>query len=199
MANSSKTVIGISIFVIIVLSSVGLFILTFLDQEQSNISQANWKTYKNDAYGFGIKYPNAVTVNEVPADLDPFYDWNEVDFYNKDKDLELSVSSWANENSYKTLDDLVKGEAKMQREGFTSVIPTIPAKNQKFILDGMPAIKWYYTDEKYDNIGVSVVTLRDKYFYHIEGKPYSEKYISKFTAEEGNLFNQMLSTFKFTK
>lgn len=176
-------------FAVIAIILIAVFVIFRFKSNQISGQTSGWKTYASSRYGFEIKYPDTATVNEALGD--------EVDFYNKD--LELSIVSWANDNNYKTLDDLIKDESNAQKEGFASVIPSVPKETQKFTLDGTPAIKWYYTNEKYGNIGVSIVVLKNKYFYQIEGKPYSENYISKFTNEEENSFNKMLSTFKFTK
>ncbi len=178
---------------------------------------ADWKTYRNDEYGFEVKYPSEYEagINEnVPLDDLVF-------------DLTFIHSNGYNfqirKTDYKNIDDWYlnwrKGfkEGPQEYESGVSINPSIdyvenmeinglPAK--KVVIKGMPYVdtdiyflKNHLHSFSYMGVAGRSGDINEKYgdiLYYWERDDY-KKEIEQLRQKDLFLFNQILSTFKFIK
>lgn len=141
---------------------------------------ADWKTYSNTTYNFSIKYPSDWTASEVlsgpvaPAvsfrNNQPFS--GEITLYIEDNPQKLSSEEFVEKEAFKN--DLPEWE-------------NIEKPHEIIQVDGRNAV-WFdlITGGSGDFQPVVYLTYGDKVFY-FQGRV------------EKDIFNQILSTFKFTK
>lgn len=145
---------------------------------------ADWKTYSNEEDGFEIKYPSDFTAK---------------DWANKTSNYDLLVYIGANTvmGDGQVSISILKGESKfkMPKLAFPSTLEEVfvGEGQYKAFKVSSKAIDDYTNEEKYI----------DTFSYSIEhnGQVYKIFYRTGFTGEqniiEENVFNQMLSTFRF--
>lgn len=156
---------------------------------------ADWKTYKNEEYGFEIKYPVDAFFQEVPTS-------SAINIYveSQTNRLDLRISPWPNDEQYETIDELILGEREKQNQRKFSVFGTIPQNYTKTNLDGLPTIEWNTFHETVGKIGIALIVLKDANYYEIIARsdPLDGGYLSEFTEENDEVFREILLTFKFT-
>ncbi len=145
----------------------------------SNLDTTNWKTYKNEKYGFEIKYPQ----NWIPHNLSSNGIIFRIGLWSKDcsidcGSMEISVISTTNKSFQQ-----IKQET--ENESLSRLSPQdIPFKET--IIDEERA----FIFPAYEHLLGSVTVVHEGYIYNIS-RWYSEKDIPE------ELFNQALSAFKF--
>ncbi len=158
---------------------------------------ADWQTYRNGEYGYEIKYPIGSRIEEIPSNLPEVPVEATVDIVIEN--VSIRINSWKNNEDYKTLEELIKGEKKKQNEGQFSVFPTIPDSYQEFQINGEPAIKWSTYNNEVGKIGAIMISLKGNYLYDITGSTIPEQgdYLAEFTDKEEKIYDLFISTFKF--
>jgi hypothetical protein len=162
---------------------------------------AGWKTYQNEKYGYGVKYPPngsfSLSPSGIPNANDEGY---KVNF--KINDIVISITSQKNARNDKTIDELkeVRDFNGMKNVGIVKV----PDYANKIVVGGQTAYKWSDTDKNNQKLGATVVAFNSgDYFYTIQTFCYPKEIggpcLPEFNIERENIFDSFVSTFKFKK
>jgi len=119
MNNRAFSKIWVIIVIIIILFAGGILVWHYLGQNETT----NWKTYKDEAYGFEIKYPSDWEIKELEAKLQPSITWEE--YHNDWKEYNCDTKS-TEEEILKAYNWMKKTEYLGMRLGlFSPSIPTV--------------------------------------------------------------------------
>lgn len=156
--------------------------------ESTNSAEtANWKTYANDKYNFSFKYPSnfsQVPIAQNTLEFTPV-PWPSGEIgENELKKVGYGIGVLVSPTKKQTLKDLVDSYDRFKTRADYSKVPTT--------IDNVSAYK--LTDVAMDFPTDAISLLKNSQEYFIYVKYYSlEKKI-----EAKNVFDQIISTFKFT-
>jgi hypothetical protein len=179
--------------------------ITFVDQIQSTdtatpATGAGWKTYTNSVDNYSFKYPNNWTVKSENLSTDsvtkvtilqssdfvsdqPDMGGGSIPGASKGKQLEISVSHNPNFNSYQEYKNFAEEKSTIIPKNFFSSHKEIMVGGVQAMvhLDGKPTYKG---------------SLSESYFFN---RKTIFTIVFTNSSSENDLFNQILSTFKFTQ
>jgi len=163
-------------------------------QSEAEFDTTDWQTYENSEYGFKISYPKEASLKEIDSSTINIY------LNGETNRLDFRISAFANDEQYKTIDELILGEQVKQNHQELTVFSTIPQNYTKTNLDNTSSIEWNTFHETAGKIGITSIVLKDEYYYEITARsdPLDGGYISEFTEENNKILREILSTFKFT-
>ena len=172
-------------------------------QAQPANETANWQTYANDKYGFEFKYPKDWKTNIVSNDVAENCNSGTTSCNNLFPEKQKNCGNIEG-GGYDCTDiinfGIIKNESKLQirdflekNYGWTKEIGLIKNDNIQEIKFGNGFIYKFIEISAFDGSEYSHfwVTLDDGNFFNITG--------IHLDADEIRVFNQILSTFKFTK
>jgi len=148
---------------------------------------ANWQTYKNEQYGFEVRYPNIYSPTTGPQ-LNQFQKSEGANYlvYLKHSSAEVSISAVITNIAF----DLQTIKQRFAPTGAESAPSKVTAGNNNFYFYGA---------------GGGGVAYSDVYFYNLNGKLaviyFNGPYVNDKTPSQGTktLEPQILATFKFMK
>ena len=165
---------------------------------------ADWKTYTNQEFGYEIRYPDFYYMNfphiydensgETTLTINGVYFRNEeykenpsggceFSIYIKSNPLNKNLGEWFADNST----EAEFGTDEHEKSGKT-YYNSKQAQSEKITINGQEALKFYQIGG-YPNDTISILFEKDIYIIEIGYFPNC--------SPELNIFNQMLSTFKF--
>ncbi|MEK9181174.1 MAG: hypothetical protein AAB871_02995 [Patescibacteria group bacterium] len=147
---------------------------------------ADWKTYKNDKYGFEIKYPSDYKIAPLP-ELDEYWKSKGLEYLMNVKQAQANASIQIYTQGQFDLDRVMREYAPT---GLQDILPVVKVIGQNTF--------YYYGP------GGGGVEYPDQYFYNLAGKllvtnfdgPYENDKTPSNAAKQMEI--QMLGTFKFT-
>jgi len=91
-----------------------------INNQQSEIDMSDWQTYRNEEYGFEVRYPEGWEMKEEnnklsfidPDNYEDFYKWTEMEigFWDNVDSLEEKILEPFKKYGYKTVQEFVEGE-----------------------------------------------------------------------------------------
>ncbi len=164
---------------------------------------ADWKTYTNEKYGYKILYPSDGSYLLVPKDgVSEGADGYLVDF--QAENLNVRITTGKNARNDKTMDELK--EARDFNDIPNVSMVNIPDSAEKISVDGSVAYKWSGFDKNYpdEKTGATTVIFNGgDYFYIVQSSCFTQEVgghcLPVFTEEREQVYDLLLSTFKFIK
>lgn len=133
--------------------------------EKDNNQYSNWKIYRDDTYGYEVKYPSA-------GDLQLIYPSSGAEKHTTIavgyKSISLSINIWENKENYKNLEELIAGEKEIRSEGYFSVFPYLFfGSERKVRINGLDALKrdFYIRDGIKEAVKDAIVFGGKNYYY----------------------------------
>lgn len=162
-------------------------------------NSANWQTYRNDEYGFEMKYPQGWFINESKL--------SSVTANRNDLSYQISIADY-NQNINARSGEPPKNNILIDiyiisRISYSNIESWMNAAGYKKIsnlsIDGKMAIDSESKETVYSEMYERVVDEYSRNIRVINGNTGYEIYWSPVDSELKNVFDQILSTFKFTK
>ena len=195
-----KSKIIISCLILIIVGAFGYFLLSQksspaiteqqvsenlpnTEQTSSQVNITEWKTYRNDKYGFEFKYPREWTVSAIDSGADVVFSTEKVDEINLyDFSVFVGPISGAQDGQDNiTLDEYLVGYAYDKNY-----------LRQDKNIGGIQMIRFESKSDWYgDNKEIRYIIVREKLMYE-----FVIHYINYINV---TYFDKILSTFKFTK
>ena len=158
---------------------------------QISTETADWKTYKDEEYGFEIKYPSDLIIgkNNQEESVD---DYIEIKSNTDSITFDCSILKWKNENDY----------TAQKLEEDTGDTPRANEVITEKVIDSVEGVK-VVSDSFSIKINDSKVINSSDIYIIKDGNVYSFYCINKITENNkvqnynSDIFDQMLSTFKF--
>jgi hypothetical protein len=155
-----------------------------VNEASSGAEMVDWKTYTNEKYGFNVKYPQNIVVREN------IHNGNETTVSLLFKKLEKN-ESLCNETHLDINIDNIGECGSLAYKGTTSKIA-----DYNYVLGGIPTIRHddYFQDKHVESRLDTLVYLNNNFLinYFISPSDYFD------LDNKHKIFNQILSTFKFT-
>ena len=146
---------------------------------QQTLDASTWQTYRNDEFGFEVRYPSNWRVNTPEVGEGDFI---QIDNYLTDR-----------EGGEKTMQILIKDNPKPEEEGFD-------AEDSNYRIDNLPTKTYYFIPNRdlgLDDIAVSkstpLVVIR------MEKNNKSYRFLLFNTDKITGVYSQILSTFRFVE
>ncbi len=192
MANNKLLLAKIILILIILFSFSTVFgVITYLNSTKnspqiiihpspnSDIDISDWKTYRNEKYGYEIKYPNDWDINSADLSSIQYLDSKYKDFYESPFTNPLSIDTIEENN--KNIEGWISGKAE-DRVGFPyqKLEEITVAETKTFLLSDPITI---------GNDIETVFILKNNNAYKISAP----------IGESDKQFKKILSTFEFTK
>lgn len=192
MANNKLLLAKIILILIILFSFSTVFgVITYLNSTKnspqiiihpspnSDIDISDWKTYRNEKYGYEIKYPNDWDINSADLSSIQYLDSKYKDFYESPFTNPLSIDTIEENN--KNIEGWISGKAE-DRVGFPyqKLEEITVAETKTFLLSDPITI---------GNNVETVFVLKNNNAYKISAP----------IGESDKQFKKILSTFEFTK
>ena len=173
-----------------------------INEETFEDETADWKTYRNEEYGFEIKYPPYWKISEdIDVGIGGTYrpDANRVTFPNSEP-VNIQIEYWTKlGEGMNTLQDWIEARKDALTNpirNFGGVVKVFEFKEENITLDNLSAKKISVTNlskgGKFRYI--QIYAQRKEQMYEISTQiPFDQQNVAL------PIFNQMLSTFKFTE
>lgn len=177
---SILVITGIVVLGLIIWGGYKLFKPTSTEDELKD-----WRTYRNEIYGFEIKYPRGWLYYESNESPSSGYVMFEPIFDNNNRYLLVGVND--NKEKLPLLDFVNKQYSKQYSEQMGAASP--PTEQNKIVINNYDAIRYDYSEGSF--FYEHVYLFQDDKVYHFLREIYGNNkdlYL--------DIFNQMLSTFK---
>lgn len=160
---------------------------------QSQGELANWKTYTNTQYGFEVKIPSAWKVLES---YDNSNNSDAISFRSQDQSgLNVFVSQISKNT---TLTQYLKQADKDSQTAYEGYPSKMVLSSQQVTVGGLLAVKRAEDLQAAGFTTIQTYLIKGLGVYTFELMP-NESSVPKYSLDEEKVYNQILSTFKFTK
>ncbi len=167
-------ILGASIMWLLQKPETGPIVRVQVVRKQTEVEDetGTWKTYRNEEYGFEVKYPENFNKNEYNTIA-----WQFIQFIKKGTNIYYG---------YEIM--VAKDRDKLSLHECADALTSQGKKINYFTISGLPAQKITYDDPVYNKKITLIIVKKDNRMYQMT---------DEITSEKTEIFNQILQTFKF--
>ena len=179
-----------------------IFLINSCQKNGGNVTGYSWATYRNDDLGYELQYPHDWEFTEAKPRTDDLADWSGKILFEEEVQkitfLEKEYQKWQGKFQVRVLQNTNKWDIDQWSENYHAEDDeddSLIQETTNAVLDGKPAKK--FTLFMFDHQGIELVTVHNGQVYQLiyaGSNPNDDK-----LDEHMNIYNHMVSSFKFNK
>ena len=179
-----------------------IFFINSCQKNGRNVTGSSWATYRNDDLGYELQYPHDWEFTEAKPRTDDLADWSGKILFEEEVQkitfLEKEYQKWQGSFQVRVLQNTNKWDIDQWSDNYLAEDyedDSLIQETTNAVLDRKPAKK--FTLFMFDHQGIELVTVHNGQVYQLiyaGSNPNDDK-----LDEHMNIYNHMVSSFKFNK